>query len=32
MITGDGDALSIGGNQFVHVLRRNVGLRILLFA
>jgi 2-oxoglutarate ferredoxin oxidoreductase subunit beta len=31
MITGDGDALSIGGNHFVHVLRRNVGLKILLF-
>ncbi|MBI2345912.1 MAG: 2-oxoacid:ferredoxin oxidoreductase subunit beta [Deltaproteobacteria bacterium] len=29
--TGDGDALSIGGNHFIHVLRRNVGLRILLF-
>jgi 2-oxoglutarate ferredoxin oxidoreductase subunit beta len=29
--TGDGDALSIGGNHFIHVLRRNVGLKILLF-
>lgn len=31
VITGDGDALSIGGNHFMHVLRRNVGVRILLF-
>ncbi len=30
-ITGDGDALSIGGNHFIHVLRRNVDLQILLF-
>ena len=29
--TGDGDGLSIGGNHFIHVLRRNVGLKILLF-
>jgi 2-oxoglutarate ferredoxin oxidoreductase subunit beta len=29
--TGDGDALSIGGNHFVHMLRRNVGLKVLLF-
>ncbi|MBK9370287.1 MAG: 2-oxoacid:ferredoxin oxidoreductase subunit beta [Deltaproteobacteria bacterium] len=31
MITGDGDALSIGGNHFIHLLRRNVDLQILLF-
>lgn len=31
VVTGDGDALSIGGNHFMHCLRRNVGLRILLF-
>jgi 2-oxoglutarate ferredoxin oxidoreductase subunit beta len=31
VITGDGDALSIGGNHFVHVLRRNVDLKLLLF-
>ena len=31
VITGDGDALSIGGNHFVHMLRRNVDLQILLF-
>ncbi len=31
VITGDGDALSIGGNHLIHVLRRNVDLNILLF-
>lgn len=31
VITGDGDALSIGGNHTLHVLRRNVNLQILLF-
>jgi 2-oxoglutarate ferredoxin oxidoreductase subunit beta len=31
VITGDGDAMSIGGNHFIHVLRRNVDLNILLF-
>src|SRR5258706_13128945 len=29
--TGDGDALSIGGNNTIHMLRRNVGLKVLLF-
>ncbi|HEX5419745.1 MAG TPA: 2-oxoacid:ferredoxin oxidoreductase subunit beta [Gammaproteobacteria bacterium] len=29
--TGDGDGLSIGGNHLLHVLRRNVGIKILLF-
>ncbi|MHB8416913.1 MAG: 2-oxoacid:ferredoxin oxidoreductase subunit beta [Myxococcales bacterium] len=29
--TGDGDGLSIGGNHMIHVLRRNVDLKILLF-
>jgi 2-oxoglutarate ferredoxin oxidoreductase subunit beta len=29
--TGDGDGLSIGGNHMMHTLRRNVGLKILLF-
>lgn len=29
--TGDGDALSIGGNHLMHVIRRNVGVKILLF-
>jgi len=31
VITGDGDALSIGGNHTLHVLRRNVNLQIILF-
>ncbi|MSP24887.1 MAG: 2-oxoacid:ferredoxin oxidoreductase subunit beta [Myxococcales bacterium] len=31
MVTGDGDGLSIGGNHFIHLLRRNVGLKVLLF-
>lgn len=31
VITGDGDALSIGGNHVLHCLRRNVDLQILLF-
>jgi 2-oxoglutarate ferredoxin oxidoreductase subunit beta len=31
VITGDGDALSIGGNHFVHILRRNVGVKVLMF-
>jgi 2-oxoglutarate ferredoxin oxidoreductase subunit beta len=31
MVTGDGDALSIGGNHFMHVIRRNVDIKILLF-
>ncbi|MBT3207701.1 MAG: 2-oxoacid:ferredoxin oxidoreductase subunit beta [Bacteroidetes bacterium] len=30
-ITGDGDALAIGGNHFIHVIRRNVDINILLF-
>ncbi len=30
VITGDGDALSIGGNHLIHCLRRNVNLKILL--
>lgn len=31
IVSGDGDALSIGGNHLIHVLRRNVDLQILLF-
>ncbi len=31
VITGDGDALSIGGNHFLHSIRRNIGLKIVLF-
>jgi 2-oxoglutarate ferredoxin oxidoreductase subunit beta len=30
-VTGDGDALSIGGNHLIHSLRRNVNIKILLF-
>ena len=29
--TGDGDALSIGGNHTIHMLRRNLGVKVLLF-
>lgn len=31
IVTGDGDALSIGGNHLIHLLRRNVDVNILLF-
>ena len=31
VITGDGDALSIGGNHLIHALRRNVNIKILVF-
>lgn len=31
IVTGDGDALSIGGNHLIHILRRNVNVTILLF-
>jgi 2-oxoglutarate ferredoxin oxidoreductase subunit beta len=31
VVTGDGDALSIGGNHLIHALRRNVNMTILLF-
>jgi len=31
VITGDGDSLAIGGNHFIHVLRRNLDLNIILF-
>ena len=31
VITGDGDAMAIGGNHFMHVLRRNINLNIVLF-
>ncbi len=30
-VTGDGDGLSIGGNHLLHILRRNVNVKILLF-
>ncbi len=31
IVTGDGDALSIGGNHIIHLLRRNIDVQILLF-
>ena len=31
LITGDGDCLAIGGNHFIHVVRRNIDLNIILF-
>jgi 2-oxoglutarate ferredoxin oxidoreductase subunit beta len=31
VVSGDGDALSIGGNHLIHALRRNVPIKILLF-
>lgn len=31
LITGDGDSLSIGGNHFIHLLRRNINVNVLLF-
>jgi 2-oxoglutarate ferredoxin oxidoreductase subunit beta len=31
VVTGDGDAMSIGGNHFIHAMRRNVGLKVLMF-
>ena len=31
VVTGDGDALSIGGNHLIHALRRNLNITILLF-
>lgn len=30
-VTGDGDALAIGGNHFIHEIRRNIDLNVLLF-
>ncbi|HXF58161.1 MAG TPA: 2-oxoacid:ferredoxin oxidoreductase subunit beta [Actinomycetota bacterium] len=31
IVTGDGDALSIGGNHLIHALRRNLNVKILMF-
>ncbi len=31
VITGDGDSMAIGGNHFIHVLRRNLDLNVILF-
>lgn len=30
-VTGDGDALAIGGNHFIHAIRKNIDINILLF-
>lgn len=30
-ITGDGDALAIGGNHFIHLIRRNININLILF-
>jgi len=31
IVTGDGDALSIGGNHFIHLMRRNIDVNVILF-
>lgn len=31
VITGDGDAMAIGGNHFIHLIRRNINLNLILF-
>lgn len=31
VVTGDGDSMAIGGNHFIHVLRRNIDLNIIMF-
>ena len=31
VVTGDGDAMSIGGNHLIHILRRNMDIKILMF-
>ncbi|HSM92438.1 MAG TPA: 2-oxoacid:ferredoxin oxidoreductase subunit beta [Anaeromyxobacteraceae bacterium] len=31
VVTGDGDALAIGGNHFIHAMRRNLDIKLLLF-
>ena len=31
IVTGDGDSMAIGGNHFIHILRRNINVNILLF-
>ncbi len=31
VVTGDGDLMAIGGNHFIHILRRNINVNILLF-
>ena len=31
VVTGDGDCMSIGGNHFIHMLRRNLNIKVLMF-
>ncbi len=31
LVTGDGDSMAIGGNHFIHILRRNINVNIILF-
>lgn len=31
LVTGDGDSMAIGGNHFIHLLRRNIDIKIILF-
>lgn len=31
VVTGDGDSMAIGGNHFIHILRRNINVNIILF-
>ena len=31
VVTGDGDGMSIGGNHFIHLMRRNLDIKVLLF-
>ncbi|HBS85885.1 MAG: 2-oxoacid:ferredoxin oxidoreductase subunit beta [Bacteroidetes bacterium GWF2_38_335] len=31
MVTGDGDSMAIGGNHFIHLIRRNININLLLF-
>ncbi|MEE8367760.1 MAG: 2-oxoacid:ferredoxin oxidoreductase subunit beta [Thermoanaerobaculia bacterium] len=31
IVTGDGDSMSIGGNHLIHMLRRNIGVKVLMF-
>jgi len=31
VITGDGDSMAIGGNHFIHMLRRNINLNMVMF-
>src|SRR4030042_4040838 len=31
LVTGDGDSMAIGGNHFIHLLRRNIDIKVLMF-